>query len=158
MQPAIRGYYRLEELWGDKEVKLGADKRISKRTAETPAEAAEPAAPAKRVFNEVNQAIQTTLDDDVKKPARKPRAATTKAVAAEGAAPKVRASRAKPVLASLAGTTSGTATEAKVATKKAAPRKKAIGTTVKVASSKSAIASAKQASVKRATAKRKTAA
>lgn len=27
MQPAIRAYYRLEELWGDKEVKLGAAKR-----------------------------------------------------------------------------------------------------------------------------------
>ncbi len=27
MQPAIRAYYRLEELWGDKEVKFGAAKR-----------------------------------------------------------------------------------------------------------------------------------
>lgn len=27
MQPAIRAYYRLEEIWGDKEVKLGAAKR-----------------------------------------------------------------------------------------------------------------------------------
>ncbi len=33
MQPAIRAYYRLEEIWGDKEVKLGAAKRISKRSA-----------------------------------------------------------------------------------------------------------------------------
>lgn len=31
MQPAIRDYYRLEEIWGEKEVKLGAAKRIPKR-------------------------------------------------------------------------------------------------------------------------------
>jgi ribosome-associated protein len=31
MQPAIRAYYRLEEIWGDKEIKLGAAKRVSKR-------------------------------------------------------------------------------------------------------------------------------
>jgi ribosome-associated protein len=36
MQPAIRAYYRLEEIWGDKEIKLGAAKRISKRTASEP--------------------------------------------------------------------------------------------------------------------------
>ena len=33
MQPAIRAYYRLEEIWGEKEVKLGAAKRVSRRTA-----------------------------------------------------------------------------------------------------------------------------
>jgi ribosome-associated protein len=29
MQPAIRAYYRLEEIWGEKEVKLGAAKRVA---------------------------------------------------------------------------------------------------------------------------------
>src|SRR5450830_1977446 len=33
MQPAIRAYYRLEELWGDKPVKLGAAKRAPKKAA-----------------------------------------------------------------------------------------------------------------------------
>jgi ribosome-associated protein len=33
MQPAIRAYYRLEEIWGDKEVKLGAAKRAKKTVA-----------------------------------------------------------------------------------------------------------------------------
>src|SRR5713226_9385432 len=32
MQPAIRAYYRLEEIWGEKEVKFGAAKRVSQRT------------------------------------------------------------------------------------------------------------------------------
>src|SRR3954462_775121 len=38
MQPAIRDYYRLEEIWGDKEVKLGVAKRVAKRTASEPEE------------------------------------------------------------------------------------------------------------------------
>ena len=29
MQPTIRAYYRLEEIWGDKEIKLGAAKRVA---------------------------------------------------------------------------------------------------------------------------------
>ena len=33
MQPAIRAYYRLEEIWGDKEVKFGAAKRLSSGTS-----------------------------------------------------------------------------------------------------------------------------
>ena len=135
MQPVIRGYYRLEELWGDKEVKIGAAKRISKRTAESAPEK-EP-----RVRSNVNQATQTTLDDDIKKPAKKPR--TTKVTADTDETKPKRVSRAKA-----ATTESGK--------KPAAPRKKAIGTTVKVAASKTAIASAKQAAAKRTTAKRKT--
>ena len=39
MQAPIRAYYRLEEIWGDKPVKLGAAKRVvSKRTASEPIE------------------------------------------------------------------------------------------------------------------------
>src|SRR5471030_1415012 len=40
MQAPIRAYYRLEEIWGDKPVKLGAAKRVvSKRTASEPEDA-----------------------------------------------------------------------------------------------------------------------
>ena len=39
MQPAIRAYYRLEEIWGEKEVKFGAAKRTSKRAAADDSEA-----------------------------------------------------------------------------------------------------------------------
>jgi ribosome-associated protein len=35
MQPVIRSYYRLEELWGDKEVKVSATKRVAS-TAKKP--------------------------------------------------------------------------------------------------------------------------
>jgi ribosome-associated protein len=33
MQPAIRDYYRLEEIWGEKEIKFGAAKRTAKTAA-----------------------------------------------------------------------------------------------------------------------------
>jgi ribosome-associated protein len=36
MQPAIRQYYRLEEIWGEKPVKLGAAKRKSTAEGRTP--------------------------------------------------------------------------------------------------------------------------
>jgi ribosome-associated protein len=39
MQPAIRAYYRLEEIWGEKEVNLGAAKRAPRRTAAADGEA-----------------------------------------------------------------------------------------------------------------------
>lgn len=138
MQPIIRGYYRLEELWGDKEVKLGAAKRVSKRSAEEVEEEADAVVDKKatRVRVDLNQATQTTVDD-VKKPVRKPRTS----VAAEDTNPK-RAPRHKV----------SNSTE-----KKIPARKKAIGTTIKVAASKTAVASAKQAAAKRTTAKRKAA-
>ncbi|MCD6025581.1 MAG: rsfS [Solimicrobium sp.] len=144
MQPVIRGYYRLEELWGDKEVKIGSAKRLSKRSTEAIVEEGLVKEPAKRVRSTVNQATQTTLDDEIKKPVRKPRA--TIDVTAE-AKPK-RISRVKTTTLD-----EGTKTIAK----KTASRKKAIGTTVKVAASKTAVASAKQAAAKRVTNKRKAA-
>jgi len=139
MQPVIRGYYRLEELWGEKEVKIGSAKRISKRTAEVVADEE----PPKRVRSNINQATQTSLDDEVKKPGKKPRAT---AIAVDEAKPK-RVSRAKTATPDLL---------TKTTAKKPAVRKKAIGPTIKVAASKTAVASAKQAAVKRATGKRKT--
>jgi ribosome-associated protein len=67
MQPAIRDYYRLEEIWGEKEIKIGAAKRTAKKLAKPDGEEA----PKKRVTRHI-AATQTTLDDDEpKKPARK---------------------------------------------------------------------------------------
>jgi len=78
MQPAIRAYYRLEEIWGEKEVKFGAAKRTTKRAAD------EEEAPKKTSRHLT--ASQTTLDDEPKKPARK--TATTKTSATKTAAKK----------------------------------------------------------------------
>jgi ribosome-associated protein len=94
MQPAIRDYYRLEEIWGEKEVKLGAAKRKSARTA-MEAEAEDHDTPKKRAARKaVNLAIQASAEDDEpKKPARKTAAKKT-ATAAKTAASKTAASKA----------------------------------------------------------------
>ena len=65
MQPAIRAYYRLEEIWGEKEIKLGAAKRVSQRTASEPDESA-----PKKAGRHLTTAASAS-DDGMKKPARK---------------------------------------------------------------------------------------
>ncbi|MBC3869073.1 ribosome silencing factor [Undibacterium oligocarboniphilum] len=138
MQPAIRAYYRLEEIWGDKPVKLGAAKRTArksaspsddvadkpKRTSRKPAGKAAPLEVTPDMM-----AIQTTLDDEPKKTARKPR--TTKA--ADGDVKPARKPAARK-------TAEGAA---------AKPAKIPTGARVKVAATKTAIASAKEAAAKR---------
>ena len=120
MQPAIRDYYRLEEIWGDKEVKFGAAKRISKRTAsEEPEEA-----PKKRSRHLA--ASQTTVDDDEpKKPARK-------------TATKTAAKTATKTAATKTATKTGSRTATKTAATKTA--KIPTGGKVKVAATKSTTA------------------
>lgn len=136
MQPAIRAYYRLEELWGDKPVKLGAAKRTSaKKPAadeagdkpkRAPRKTAGKAAPLEVTHDMM--AIQTTLDDE-KKPARKPRTAKAVGEANDKPARKPAARKAAD----------GTAASVKIPT----------GGRVKVAATKTAVASAKQAAEKR---------
>lgn len=117
MQPAIRAYYRLEEIWGDKEVKFGA----AKRTAKKDDDAAE--AP-KRVVSRHLAASQTTIDDDVaapKKPStRKPSTKT----GAEKAPAKKRAAK-PPVGKTIKVAATKSATSAKKAPAKRPSRAKA---------------------------------
>ena len=72
MQPAIRQYYRLEEIWGDKPVKLGAAKRKSTPEA---ADAAEARPKSKH--------LASTQPAPEVKPVRERKTAVTKAVAAD---------------------------------------------------------------------------
>lgn len=139
MQPAIRAYYRLEELWGGTEVKMGAAKRVSKMTAgpldeEKPKRGSRSKAAPVEVTPDM-MAIQTTLDDE-KKPARKPRvskvAAELAALSSDKPARKPRATSATP----------------KIPT----------GARVKVAATKTAAASSKAAAAKKTTTRRKVAA
>ncbi|MBC3831597.1 ribosome silencing factor [Undibacterium amnicola] len=133
MQPAIRAYYRLEELWGGKEVKMGAAKRTSKMTAgpmdeEKPKRSRSKAAPVEVTPDMM--AIQTTVEDE--KPKRKPRVSKVAAeLAGDKPARKPRATSATPKIPS--------------------------GGRVKVASTKTAAASSKEAAAKKATTRRKTA-
>ena len=90
MQPAIRQYYRLEEIWGEKPVKLGAAKRKSTPEA---AEAAEPKTKSKH--------LAANQDQPEAKPVRERKTATktaaTKTTAAKTAAAKKPAAKKAPV-------------------------------------------------------------
>lgn len=128
MQPAIRDYYRLEEIWGEKEIKLGAAKRgVSKRAASGDGEDK----PARKTSRHL--AASQALDDDEapKKPARK---TATKTAAKKSTTTAAKVPAGKKV---------------KVAAPKSA-------TTAKKTAAKSTTA-AKKAPAKRATAARKTA-
>ncbi|HEX8602925.1 MAG TPA: ribosome silencing factor [Pseudoduganella sp.] len=120
MQAPIRAYYRLEEIWGEKPVKLGAAKR--KATAEGKAAEAAEAAPKKSghlAASKVAKAAEPVIEK--KTPAaRKP--GTAKVAAAAGAVAKKAAAK-------------------KVAPKVEVPE----GKKVKVAAPKASVASAKAA-------------
>lgn len=89
MQPAIRQYYRLEEIWGDKPVKLGAAKRKSTPEA---AEAAESKTKSKHLA--ANKAEPEAQPVNERKPAARKAAAKTATGAA--AAAKKPAARKVP--------------------------------------------------------------
>lgn len=84
MQPAIRQYYRLEEIWGEKPVKLGAAKR--KSTAEG-IEADAPKTKSKHLA--ANQAQPEAKPVRERKPVAKKAAATTATAAAKKPAAKI---------------------------------------------------------------------
>jgi len=110
MQPAIRAYYRLEEIWGDKQVKFGAAVR---KTAAKKAAAADEEAPKKT-------ARRGTLKSgaDAEAPAAKKVAA--KKTAAKKVAAKKTAAKKTPVGKTVKVASSKSATAAKkTATKRA---------------------------------------
>ena len=150
MQPAIRTYYRLEEIWGDKEVKLGAAKRTGTSAAAKRAAADEAPAPKTRRTRAQAEAVEASqaLDDDEdapKKPARKPRATTTSTTGTRAAAGTTRTTRTTGTKTTAAKTTTtrGTAAGSKTTTTKAGTTRKAAapktptGKTVRVAPAKS---------------------
>jgi len=87
MQPAIRQYYRLEEIWGDKPVKLGAAKRKSTT------EGLEAAAPKSK-----SKHLAANQEQEEAKPVRERKPAARKTAAADGAAkPAARKAAAKKI-------------------------------------------------------------
>ncbi len=122
MQPAIRDYYRLEEIWGDKEVKFGAAKRTAKSTLAKASEGKE--APAKKPGRHL-AASQATLDDDAPKkaPARKTAAKKTATKSAAPAGKRVKVA-AKKTATKTAGKTAVKSAAKKAPAKRAAPKAK----------------------------------
>lgn len=87
MQPAIRAYYRLEEIWGDKEVKMGAAKR-AKKTA-----AGDDAAP-KKAARHLTVTQQAAAEGEAPKKTARKTAAKSAAGAVKTAAKKTVAKKA----------------------------------------------------------------
>jgi len=114
MQPAIRAYYRLEEIWGDKEVKMGAAKRAKKTadgdepvakkparhltvTQQAAVEGEAPPRPARKsAAKSATGAVKTAAKKTARKTAAKtPAGKTVKVAAPRSTARKAPAKRAK---------------------------------------------------------------
>jgi ribosome-associated protein len=115
MQPAIRQYYRLEEIWGDKPVKLGAAKR--KSTTEG-LDAAAPKAKSKHLA--ANQEQEDAKPVRERKPAAK-KSADAKPAAKKPAAKKIPTGATVKVAVSK--TAAADAKAAKAAKAAAAPKR-----------------------------------
>lgn len=114
MQPAIRQYYRLEEIWGEKPVKLGAAKR--KSTAEG-IEAAEPKPKSKHLAANQQQEAAKPVNE------RKPAARKATATATTTAAKKPAAKKAVPTGKTVKVAPSKTEVAAVEATKAKPPKR-----------------------------------
>jgi len=135
MQPAIRAYYRLEELWGAKPVslKIGPKKRPAARGARgSAAKRAAPSAPS------APSAAAAPAEVD-SAPARRPRAT-------KSAAPSKSAAPAKP--AARATKSAAPAKPAARATKSAAPAKPAARATKSAAPAKPAARATRSATTR----------
>jgi ribosome-associated protein len=106
MQPAIRAYYRLEEIWGEKEVDLASAKKPAKRTA------------AKTVTkSHISGAAKNTVAK--KAPAKK---AASKTTAGKTTTTKKTATKATAKKTASKATASKSTTAAKKAPAKRAPK------------------------------------
>jgi len=115
MQPAIRQYYRLEEIWGDKPVKLGA----AKRKSTTEAAEVTAAKPKSKHLASTQEAPEVKPVNERKPAAKKAAAKTTKTAAAKAPAKKA-ATKAVGKVVKVAPTKSETAA---VKALKAQPKK-----------------------------------
>lgn len=123
MQPAIRVYYRLEEIWGEREVKFGAAVRAKRATSDEEES-------LKKAVGRHLSASQTTLEDEAAKPARKSaaRKVATKTSARKTTAKKTAAKKAVGKTVKVASTKTAEAYK-KPTAKKATPAKKAASKT-----------------------------
>lgn len=154
MQPAIRQYYRLEEIWGEKpvRVKLGGAK-VSKRTASEDASQEAPAAtPAKKPS--VRKTASTTAAEP--KASTKPRAASTRsASSATGSASAAKKASAKtPMTTTKVAGGAAAAVKKAPARKPAAPKAEAAIKTVVVKPTTARGAAKKPGAVRKAAAKK----
>jgi len=136
MQPAIRQYYRLEEIWGEKPVRLkhgaakpaAGDKPVAKKPAAKKAAAAPVAAvPAKKVAAKVAKAAAAAKAPAKKVPAKAAGKPVAKAAPKAVAKPVAKTAAAKkPAAKAPVKVVKVNAPAKKAATKKAAPARKTV--------------------------------
>ncbi len=125
MQPTFRQYYNLEELWGEKPVrlKLGSAKPATPEVTKPAAKTATKAEPSLRRSNAAKKGVAEAFPSKAQLKKDADKAAGVKAPARKSAAPKAAAAKS-PVAAR-------TAPAKTTATRKAAPAKKAAARPVK---------------------------
>lgn len=160
MQPAIRQYYRLEEIWGEKpvRVKLGGAK-VSKRTASEDASQEAPAAtPAKKPsVRKTASTSKTSGTTETKTSTTKPRAASTRSAssATASASPAKKAPAKKPMTTTKVAGGAAAAVKKAPARKAAAPKAEAAIKTVVVKPTTARGAAKKPGAVRKAAAAKK---
>ena len=141
MQPAIRAYYRLEEIWGDKEVKFGAAKRLSSGASPSLVKGhlvgSKPAPAAKATAKKAPAEKATTekVTRTASKPTRKPVAKVTTKTPTRTATKSVSKTPAKTASKTASKTARKTAAKSVV---KKVPIKKIVGKTASKTASKKA--------------------
>lgn len=163
MQPAIRQYYRLEEIWGEKpvRVKLGGAK-VSKRTASEDASQEAPAAtpakkPSVRKTASTTKASAASTTAAEPKASTKPRAASTRSAssATASASPAKKAPAKKPMTTTKVAGGAAAAVKKAPARKPAAPKAEAAIKTVVVKPTTARGAAKKPGAVRKAAAAKK---
>ena len=141
MQPAIRAYYRLEEIWGDKEVKFGAAKRLSSGASPSLVKGhlvgSKPAPAAKAAAKKAPSEKATTekVTRTASKPTRKPVAKVATKTPTRTATKSVSKTPAKTASKTASKTARKTAAKSVV---KKVPIKKIMGKTASKTASKKA--------------------
>jgi ribosome-associated protein len=136
MQPAIRAYYRLEELWGDKEIRLADARRgtegrkpNTKKSTEPKSAAGDSKTAAKKTAKKTPKTVKSTAGKVPASPAARtsktaskaPAKSVKKTSASKTAAKSAAKPAAKPAAKSAARPPAKS--PAKTAAKKAAPRR-----------------------------------
>ncbi len=124
MQPAIRAYYRLEEIWGDKEVSLATAKRAAAPRKTAARAGADAEAPAKKAAKKV-AAKKTPAKKAAAGTAAKTASKTAAKTASKTAARKAPAKQAAAKTAEKAPAKTAKKAATKTVAKKAAPRRTA---------------------------------
>ena len=155
MQPSIREYYHLEELWGDKPVRMKLD-TAPVRLVKAAADAREP---ARKTPNRAAAGEATSVKGKpaVKKAAAK-KAPTRAAPARNVAKPSTPAKKATGMASPRAGAKTGAARQTGVKPRAVAPVARKVTRVVGVKSSGAAAPAAKRPATKKAAARKKPAA